>query len=123
MRLHYVLLVEDDDDLRTLYSFALSNAGFKVKAVRNGLEALTELQDLRPDVILTDLAMPVVDGIELIHRIKYRTELSDIPVIAMTSFGETLQRHARLAGADKAIEKPTKYRAVCDIVTSVLPEP
>ena len=120
MRLHYVLLVEDDDDLRTLYGFALANAGFKVKAVRNGLEALYELQEVRPDVILTDLAMPVVDGIELIHTIRYRKELSDIPVIAMTSFGETLQKHARLAGADKTIEKPTKYMAVCDIVTSVL---
>ena len=122
MRLHYVLLVEDDDDLRTLYGFALANAGFKVKAVRNGLEALYELQEVRPDVILTDLAMPVVDGLELIQTIKFRTELSDIPVIAMTSFGETLQKHARLAGADKAVEKPTKYKAVSDIVTSVLPK-
>jgi DNA-binding NtrC family response regulator len=52
MRRSHVLLVEDDDDMRTLYGFTLANAGFKVRAVKNGLEALVELQVRLPDVIV-----------------------------------------------------------------------
>ena len=117
-----VLLVEDDDDIRTLYGFSLANAGFQVKAVRNGFDALTELQVHCPDVIITDLAMPVLDGITLIKIIKSRTELADIPVIAMTAYGRTLQRLAKSAGADLAVEKPAAFRSICDLVTSVLPQ-
>ena len=117
-----VLLVEDDDDLRTLYGFILANAGFQVKAVRNGLDALAELQSHCPDVIITDLAMSVVDGITLIEIIKSRAELANIPVIAMTAYGQTLQRLAKSAGADLAVAKPAESRSICDLVTSVLPQ-
>jgi len=122
MRRHRVLLVEDDDDMRVLYGFILASAGFRVRAVKNGLQALVELQEQSPDVIVTDLAMPVVDGLELIRTIKNRAELADIPVIAVTSYGQNLQERARLAGADKAVEKPAEYQSVCDIITSVLPQ-
>ena len=117
-----VLLVEDDDEMRTLYGFILANAGFQVRAVRNGFDALTELQWSRPDVIVTDLSMPVVDGITLIEIIKSRAEFAGIPVIAITSYGRTLQRLATSAGADLAVSKPSEFRSICDLVTSVLPQ-
>jgi CheY-like chemotaxis protein len=117
-----VLLVEDNDEMRTLYGFILANAGFQVKAVRNGFDALTELQWRRPDVIVTDLSMPVVDGITLIEIIKSKAELDGIPVIAMTSYGRTLQRLATAAGADLAVAKPSESKTICDLVTSVLPQ-
>lgn len=122
MRRHHVLLVEDDDDIRALYGFILASAGFKVKAVKNGLEALAELQDYHPDVIVTDLVMPVVDGLQLIRIVKNKAELADIPVIAMTAYGLDLQERARFAEADKVIEKLVAYRSICDIITSVLPQ-
>jgi CheY-like chemotaxis protein len=122
MRRNHVLLVDDDDDMRTLYGFILACAGFKVKAVKNGLEALAELQEHRPDVIVTDLAMPIVDGLQLIRIVKNRPELADIPVIAITAYGKNMQDRARLAEADKVIDKPTEYRSVCDIIASVLPQ-
>ena len=115
-----VLLVEDDDNIRTLYGFILANAGFQVKAVKNGFDALTELQTYCPDVIVTDLAMPVVDGVTLIEIIKSRAELADIPVIAMTAHDQTLQSLAMTAGAYIAIEKPAELSSICDLVTSVL---
>jgi CheY-like chemotaxis protein len=121
MRQHRVLLVEDDDDTRALYGFILASAGYKVKAVKNGLEALAELQEHRPDVIVTDLVMPVVDGLQLIRIVKNRAELANIPVIAVTAHGQNLQERARSAKADKVIEKPADYRSVCDIITSVWP--
>jgi len=115
-----VLLVEDNDEMRTLYGFILANAGFQVRAVRNGFDALTELQWRRPDVILTDLSMPVVDGITLIEIIKSKAEFAGIPVIAVTSYGRTLQRLATSAGADLAVAKPSESRSICDLVTRVL---
>src|SRR5215475_6260370 len=106
--------------MRTLYGFTLANAGFQVKAVKNGFDALTELQWHCPDVILTDLIMPVLDGITLIEIIKSRAELADIPVIAMTAYGHTLQRLAKSAGADLAIAKPAELRSIRELITNVL---
>src|SRR5262245_36223388 len=54
-----VLIVEDDGDMRGLYCFLLANEGCQVKAVRNGLEAMTEIEANRPDVVVTDIAMPI----------------------------------------------------------------
>lgn len=118
---HSVLLVENDDDARTLYSFILASGGFKVRAVKNGLEAITDLQEHRPDVIVTDLVMPAVDGLQLIRTIKNRAEIANIPVIAVTDYGQDLQEQAMSAEADKVVEKPADYRSICDIITSVLP--
>jgi CheY-like chemotaxis protein len=109
--------------MRTLYGFIPANGGFRVKAVSNGIDALTELQARCPDVIVTDLAMPVVDGVTLIGIIKSRAEFENIPLIAMTAYGQTLQRLAKSAGADLVVEKPAEFRSICDLVTSVLPRP
>jgi CheY-like chemotaxis protein len=123
MRQHLVLLVEDDDDLRALYGFFLASAGFQVKAVKDGFEALSELQDQVADVIVTDLSMPVLDGIELIGIIKNRVDLANIPIIAMTSYGQTLQERAITAGADKVAGKPTDSRTLRNLIDSVLTQP
>ena len=120
MRRSLILLVEEDDDTRALYGFILANAGYKVRAVKNGLEALVELQERLPDVIVTDLVMPVVDGQELISIVKNTAEFAGIPVIALTAHGQDLQERARSAEADEVVEKLAGFRSVCDIVTSVL---
>src|SRR5262245_56005860 len=109
--------------MRTLYAFTLANAGFQVRAVSNGFDALTELQWHCPDVIVTDLFMPVLDGKTFIEIIKNRAELANIPIIAITAYGQTLQRLAKAAGADLSVEKPANIRSICDLVTSVLPQP
>jgi len=62
MRRLNVLLVEDEDGARLLYSYMLAAAGYKVNAVRNGLEAFVEIQVNRPDLIVTDIAMPVLQS-------------------------------------------------------------
>jgi CheY-like chemotaxis protein len=107
--------------MRALYGFTLASAGFRVKAVKDGFEALTELQLRYPDVIITDIAMPGIDGIQLIHIIKSKAELAEIPVIAITAYGKNLQRLAKSAGAVLAVDKPDQSKSLCDLVTSVLP--
>ena len=115
-----VLIVEDDGDMRGLYCFMLANAGYQVKAVRNGLEAITELQINRPDVVMTDIAMPMLSGLELIKAIRAQEKFADLPVIAMTAFSEDFQERALEAGADDAIGKPTEVEELCQAINSVL---
>lgn len=80
-----ILLVEDDEITRTIFSRHLTRLGHEVTAVSDGLEALDILGRKRPDLIVTDLNMPVMDGFEMIQTIRFKEEYYDIPIIAMTS--------------------------------------
>jgi CheY-like chemotaxis protein len=116
-----ILLVEDDAESRALYVYMLALAGYKVSAVRNGLEAFAEIQVNRPDVIITDIVMPVLNGLDLIIAVRSDDALADLPVVAITSFGENLREQARAAGATESIDKPTelaKMREVIDAAVS-----
>jgi CheY-like chemotaxis protein len=116
-----ILLVEDDAESRALYVYMLALAGYKVSAVRNGLEAFAEIQVNRPDVIITDIAMPVLNGLDLIIAVRSDNDLADLPVVAITSFGENLREQARAVGATESIDKPTelaKMREVIDAAVS-----
>ena len=116
-----VLLVEDDAEARALYGYMLALAGYKLSVVQNGLEAFAEIQVNRPDVIVTDIAMPVLSGLHLIVALRSDDDLVDLPVVAITAFGEKLREQAREAGATESIDKPTelaKMREVIDAAVS-----
>ena len=116
-----ILLVEDDAESRALYVYMLALAGYKVNALRNGLEAFAEIQLNRPDVIVTDIVMPVLNGLDLIIAVRSDDDLADLPVVAITSFGENLREQARAVGATESIDKPTelaKMREVIDAAVS-----
>ncbi|MDQ3010753.1 MAG: response regulator [Blastocatellia bacterium] len=115
-----VLLVEDDGDMRGLYCFLLASEGYQVKAVRNGLEAIKEMEANRPDVVVTDIAMPVFGGLELIKAIRAHDELSDLPILAVTAFSEHFHERALEVGADEAIGKPTDVEALCQAIRGVV---
>jgi CheY-like chemotaxis protein len=123
MRRLNVLLVEDDADARGLYGYMLALAGYKVKAVSNGLEAFAEIQVNRPDVIVTDIAMPVLSGLDLIMAVRSDDELADLPVVAITSFGETLREQARAAGATESIDKPTELTRIREAIDAAVSHP
>jgi CheY-like chemotaxis protein len=120
MRRITVLLVEDDADARALYAYMLALAGYKVKAVSNGLEAFAEIQVDRPDVIVTDIAMPVLSGLDLITAVRSNDELADLPVVAITSFGENLREMARVAGATDSIDKPTELARMREAIDAAV---
>jgi len=123
MRRLNVLLVEDDADARGLYGYMLALAGYKVKAVSNGLEAFAEIQVNRPDVIVTDIAMPVLSGVDLILAVRSDDELADLPVVAITSFGENLREQARAAGATESIDKPTELARIREVIDAAVSRP
>jgi CheY-like chemotaxis protein len=115
-----VLLVEDDDDIRALYCYMLASAGYKVKAVRNGLEAFAEIQVNRPDVVVTDILMPVLSGLDLIEAVRSNDELADLPIVAMMSSGENLREEARTAGATDVIAKPTELVKMREVIEAAV---
>jgi CheY-like chemotaxis protein len=115
-----ILLVEDDAEARALYVYMLALAGYKVSAVRNGLEAFAEIQVNRPDVIITDLVMPVLNGLDLIIAVRSDNDLADLPVVAITSFGENLREQARAVGATESIDKPTELAKMREVIAAAV---
>jgi CheY-like chemotaxis protein len=102
-RAPHVLLVEDDPDTREMYSFYLSYSGLHVTEARTGRRALERAREERPDVVVTDIAMPEMDGLELSRRLRAEEPTHDVPIIAVS--GQASDR-ARQAGADIVLEKP-----------------
>ena len=76
-----LLIVEDDEDSRVYLSRALSASGYQVVATANGIEALEALHESKPDLIISDIMMPKMDGFELCRRLKADTELCEIPLV------------------------------------------
>jgi CheY-like chemotaxis protein len=102
-----VLLAEDNPDEREIYTHCLILAGFEVVAVTNGVEVVEQVKSLRPDVIVTDMAMPQMDGASAIQHIRREPALVHVPIVAMT--GYSYSAHKPLSsdvGADAFVLKP-----------------
>ena len=83
-----VLLVEDDPFIRDIYNVKFSQEGFEVYLAENGTEALKKMEQFVPDVILLDIVMPYMDGMETLKNIRNREEWKKIPVIMLTNISE-----------------------------------
>jgi CheY-like chemotaxis protein len=103
-----VLLVEDDGAGRRLYAEWLTDAGFSVREAHNGLQALEHAFESIPDVVVTDLNIPGIDGFELTRRLKQDPRTRAIPVVAVTGYAAFQADPARAirAGCAAVLEKP-----------------
>jgi two-component system, cell cycle response regulator DivK len=103
-----VLLVEDDRDGRRMYAEWLSQAGFRVDQAHNGLQALERAFETIPDVVVTDLNIPGIDGFELTRRLKQDARTRLVPVLAVTGYAAFAADpgRAQRAGCDAVLEKP-----------------
>jgi two-component system, cell cycle response regulator DivK len=102
-----VLLVEDNEVNRYLAQYVLEQGGFRVRCAGDGSEALRLAQAERPDLILMDLRMPVLDGYETTRRLKADPALATIPVVALSAQAMPQERERALAaGCVAHIEKP-----------------
>lgn len=101
-----ILIVEDDEFLRTLNAKRLETEGFEVSVAVDGSEALTKLTELKPDLVFLDLLLPNVDGFEVLTKIKQDEATKDIPVIVFSNLGqpEDIER-AKQLGADDFMVK------------------
>lgn len=101
-----VLLVEDHVDSRNMYAEFL-RLQFDVLEAGDGMGALETMQTARPDVVVTDLALPRMDGYELMERMRADERLRDVPVIALSGFsGTEHEERARKAGSSLLLQKP-----------------
>lgn len=103
-----VLLVEDDQAGRRLYAEWLTLAGFTVKQAHNGLQALEHALEIVPDVIVTDLHIPGIDGFELARRLRLDPRTRHVPIVAVTGYAAFAAdpSRAQRAGCDTVLEKP-----------------
>jgi CheY-like chemotaxis protein/anti-sigma regulatory factor (Ser/Thr protein kinase) len=112
-----VLVADDDDDNRRLVVQLLESVGFLVQNVGNGHEALSRIRTVRPDLILTDLVMPTLDGMELVRAIRTNPALHAIPVVAMSASASDYTREEALqAGCSSFLPKPLKLADLLDSI-------
>jgi CheY-like chemotaxis protein len=102
-----IMVVEDDPDLMRLMTLMLKSAGFAVVQAYGGEDALRKVKTQRPDLILTDLAMPKMSGVEIIEKVKRDPDTRQIPIIAVTAYmWDAIAKSAGAAGVDGYIAKP-----------------
>jgi two-component system, cell cycle response regulator DivK len=118
-----VLLVEDNEDNAIIYSTILRYGGFDVIQARDGLAGIDAARLRHPALILMDVSIPFVDGLEATRRLKADPATSDIPIIALTAHAlASDQESAMEAGCDGYIPKPAEPRLVLAMVRRYLGE-
>jgi CheY-like chemotaxis protein len=106
-----ILIVEDDDEFRQILSRSLRRAGYEVQEAEHALGAICAMVRAGADLILTDIRMPIVDGLGLVRELKAHEDTRDVPVVAMTGFDTPENRAAALrAGCIGYIAKPIDCR-------------
>ena len=116
-----ILVVEDHQDTRELLKYNLESAGYQVVAAGDGLTGLEMAQAQRPDLVILDLMLPGMDGLEVCRRMKKNAELSGTPVIMLTAKGEEVDRIVGLElGADDYVVKPFSPRELVLRIKAVM---
>lgn len=123
-RMPRVLLVEDAPFLRYAFGRLLRLQGFDVREAHDGQDALACLAEFQPQLVLTDLMMPVMSGLELISQLRARPDMANIPVVAITADATTqAEEQARRAGAADFITKPVDLPELLERLRNLMPAP
>ena len=115
-----VLVVEDFEDVRDAMKILVELQGYRVLTASDGREAVEKARQFHPDLILMDIAMPLVDGIEATRQIKSDSTVAGIPIVAVTSFSRQYHDEALAAGCESVLEKPNVMSDMT-VLRSVLP--
>jgi len=108
-----ILVIEDNEDNLYLIRFILKENGFEVIEARDGAEGIELAINKKPDLILMDIQLPDINGMEVTRRIRASEADSDIPIIALTSYAMTGDREKALAtGCTAYIEKPINTETI-----------
>ncbi|MEA2655579.1 MAG: two-component system, cell cycle response regulator DivK [Chloroflexota bacterium] len=108
-----ILVIEDTPNNRRILNDLLTNAGFEVVEAVDGEKGVAMAAELRPDLILMDIQLPLIDGYEATRRIKANPDLSSIPIIAVTSYALSGdEAKALAAGCDGYFAKPISPRVI-----------
>lgn len=117
-----ILIVEDNEKNMKLFRVLLNSQGYEVLEAENGKEGIKKAKDNIPNLIIMDIQMPEMDGIEAMKRIKHEPSIMNIPVIAITSYAMNDDRERILKeGFDSYISKPINTKEVLEIIRNFLP--
>jgi DNA-binding response OmpR family regulator len=118
-----ILIVDDEPPILDLVRFTLEDAEVRVVEASDGVEALALARRLRPDLILLDVHMPRLDGLEACRQIRRDPALARTPIIMLTAAGQEADRaRGREAGADEYLTKPFSPLALLALVEALVPE-
>jgi CheY-like chemotaxis protein len=112
-----ILIAEDNQDSQSLLQTILESEGFIVTAASDGEKAIDILQEIKPDILITDLMLPSVSGGDLIRHVRQTAELSKIPIVVISAYGDHYESDALAAGANVVLKKPLDSNALIDAIT------
>ena len=114
-----IVIVDDEQDIIDLLSYELQYEGFQVRHANNSVDALALLRQQAPDLLLTDVRMPKMDGVELVQKVRGDLGLN-MPIIVITGFSEYEEQLSEYEGVT-VVRKPIKVVALTDLIKKVLP--
>ena len=116
-----ILIIEDNEQNRYLANFILERNGYQVIATMDGLEGVNKAKQEKPDLILVDVRLPVMDGYEVTRQLRNLPEFKDVPIIAFTAYAMKGDHEKVLeAGCDGYISKPIIPEEFVNVVNSYL---
>ncbi len=116
-----ILVVDDELDILEIIRHALNKEGFEVHIAANGFQAIEQTRKIKPDLILMDVMMPVMDGMEACRQLKEDTDTKNIPIVFLTARSEEFAELAGFeAGADDYISKPIRPRVLMSRLKAIL---
>lgn len=115
-----ILIAEDQEDARILFKLILETEGYEVSTATNGQTAYEEFLRQPPDLLITDISMPEMDGLALIRAVKRTPQGTALPVILITAFGEGRLKHLHPLGVERVLEKPIEPQELAQTVREML---
>ena len=117
-----ILVVDDSDDTREMMAKLLELESFTVVTAEDGRKGFDTARAEHPDIIITDINMPDINGIEMIKMLRNESEFSNIPIMAITAYGHSVAAEAIEAGANHASTKPIEFDSLMGGIRQLLAE-
>lgn len=116
-----ILIIDDEDDIREILKYNLSKEGYETYEANNGEDGLKKCNEIKPDLVLLDIMMPGMDGIEVCESIRKTPNLENVLICFLTARGEDYSQIAGLdAGADDFVAKPIKPKVLISRINAIL---
>ncbi|QTA88064.1 response regulator [Desulfonema magnum] len=116
-----IMIVDDAVSIRGLAAMTLENAGYQVIQARDGKDALEKISGQKTDLIIVDIYMPNMGGIELVKTLKANSQYKFIPVVILTKESDSdMKRQGQMAGAKAWVVKPFKPKTILNVVRKII---